>query len=151
MTVINVTRPNHVSFTVSDIDEWTRIFVDGFGFKIASAKSPRDPQAIQTVTGVTSAEILVAFIDAPELRIELVQYLLPSTKLTSELRPCDSGFSHLAFDVSNFDQAVDVASSLGLTPVGGVYAIDTGPNKGRRVIYVQHKDGVTIELMESDP
>ena len=146
---IMVIRPNHVSFTITDINEWIDIFTNGFGFQLASPASPRDPKAIALVTGVTGAEVLVAFIDAPKLRIELVQYISPLEKKCSDLAPCDSGFSHLALDVLDFEDAVQIASSYGLRAVGGTHVIDTGPNKGRRVIYLQHKDGVTIELIEN--
>jgi catechol 2,3-dioxygenase-like lactoylglutathione lyase family enzyme len=64
-------------------------------------------------------------------------------------RPCDAGFAHVAFNVDNVDAAVEAAEAFGVKPIAPPVAIDQGPNRGRKVVYVRDADGVTIEFIEA--
>lgn len=139
---------NHTSFTVSDLDRSIEFFVDALGFELIS-KAPRDPAAIQHITGVAGAEIMTAFLQAPGHRLELIEYLQPSDRKIFQPRPCDTGFAHVAFDTDNIEHALAAVAIHGAVPVNSPWVIDKGPNAGRRVAYCRMWDGVTIEFLET--
>ena len=45
-------------------------------------------------------------------------------------RPCDVGFTHVAYDVDEVVAAVDAASRHGFLPLGPPTEVDQGPNRG---------------------
>lgn len=147
MPVVGIRSTNHVSFTVSDLARTLAFYVEGLGFTVLS-KGPRDPKAIEQVTGVAGADILVAFVQAPGIRLELIEYLAPEDRGSVKPRPCDVGFAHVAFNVRDFDAALDIAARHSVLRVGEPALIDRGPNKGRRVVYLRDLDGITIEFIE---
>ena len=147
MTTFKVIATNHTSFTVSDIDRSLAFFRDALGFEVTS-KGPRSPSLIQAITGVEGAEVLIAYVRGPGHSIELIEYIEPETRSSVRPRPCDTGFSHIAYDVDNIDAAIKAARDHSVEPIGPVVAIDQGPNRGSRVAYLRDPDGITIEFIE---
>ncbi len=147
MSGFKVLRTNHTSFTVSDLDRACAFFEGALGFEVVS-KAPRDPDLIQRITGVVGADILVAYVQAPGHRIELIQYLGPEGRGRVVSRPCDTGFAHRAFDVDDIDAAIAAAGRHDVRPIADPVTIDRGPNKGCRVAYLRDPDGITIEFIE---
>lgn len=147
MTTFKVIATNHTSFTVSDIDRSLAFFRDALGFEVTS-KGPRSPSLIQAITGVEGAEVLIAYVRGPGHSIELIEYIKPETRNSVRPQPCDTGFSHIAYDVDDIDAAIKAARDHSVEPIGPVVAIDQGPNRGSRVAYLRDPDGITIEFIE---
>ena len=147
MTTFKVIATNHTSFTVSDIDLSLAFFRDALGFEVPS-KGPRSPSLIQAITGVEGAEVLIAYVRGPGHSIELIEYIKPETRSSVRPQPCDTGFSHIAYDVDDIDAAIKAARDHSVEPIGPVVAIDQGPNRGSRVAYLRDPDGITIEFIE---
>jgi catechol 2,3-dioxygenase-like lactoylglutathione lyase family enzyme len=147
MTTFKVIATNHTSFTVSDLDRSLAFFRDALGFEVSS-KGPRSPSLIQAITGVEGAEVLIAYVRGPGHSIELIQYIKPETRSSVRPQPCDTGFSHIAYDVDDIDAAIQAARDHSVEPIGPVVAIDQGPNRGSRVAYLRDPDGITIEFIE---
>lgn len=139
---------NHTSFTVSNLDRTVGFFRDCLGFELIS-KAPRDPALVSRITGVEGADMVVAFLKEPGHTLELIEYRAPAGKGAVKARPCDTGFAHVAFNVDDAAAAVEAAQRYGVKPVAPPVAIDQGPNKGRRVVYVRDWDGVTLEFIEA--
>ena len=138
---------NHTSFTVSDLERSLALFREALGFEVLS-KAPRDPQLVSRITGVHGAEVTIAFLKAPGHTLELIEYGAPAARGTVRGRPCDAGFAHIAFNVENVDAAVAAVAAHGVQPIAPPVAIDQGPNRGRKVVYVRDWDGITIEFIE---
>ncbi|SVE18801.1 uncharacterized protein METZ01_LOCUS471655 [marine metagenome] len=147
MTAFKIIATNHTSFTVSDLDRSLAFFRDALGFEVSS-KGPRSASLIQAITGVEGAEVLIAYVRGPAHSIELIQYIKPETRSSVRPQPCDTGFSHIAYDVDDIDAAIKAARDHSVEPIGPVVAIDQGPNRGRRVAYLRDPDGITIEFIE---
>ena len=143
-----VVSTNHTSFTVSSLDRSVGFFRDCLGFELVS-RAPRDPAIIQKITGVPGADMEIAFLRGPGHTLELIEYKAPADKGRVESRPCDTGFSHLAFNVDDVDAVVAAIEPFGVKPIGAPVAINVGPNKGRKVVYVRDWDGVTLEFIET--
>ncbi len=148
MPGFRVLSTNHTSFTVSDLDRSIAFFRDALGFEVTS-RAPRDPQAIRHITGVSGAEIEVAYIRGPGHSLELIQYLAPPTRGQVVAEPCDTGFAHVAYDVDDIEAALEASAAHGVVPINPPWVIDRGPNTGRRVVYCRDPDGVTIEFIEA--
>jgi catechol 2,3-dioxygenase-like lactoylglutathione lyase family enzyme len=138
---------NHTSFTVSSLDRTIGFFRDCLGFEVVS-RAPRDPAIIRQVTGVAGADMEIAFLRGPGHTVELIEYKAPADKGRVDARPCDTGFAHLALDVDDVAAAIAAAARHGVRPINPPIAINAGPNKGRKVVYLRDWDGVTIEFIE---
>ena len=148
MSDFRISSTNHTSFTVSNLDRSLTFFRDGLGFEVTS-KAPRDPQLIERITGVKGAQIMVAYVRGPDHALELIEYSAPATRTAVYPQPCDTGFAHIAFNVKNLDAALAAAARYEVMPIAAPVAIDAGPNKGRRVVYLRDPDGITIEFIEA--
>lgn len=148
MARVEVVGTNHTSFTVKSLDRALALFVDGLGFALLS-RAPRDRTAIERITGVAGGDVTIAFVQGPSHRVELIEYSAPEGRGHAAPRPCDAGFSHLALDVADMDAVLALADSHGLSLLGEVYAIDQGPNAGRRVAYFRDDNGLTLEFLEA--
>ena len=141
-----VLSTNHTSFTVSSLDRTVAFFTECLGFQLIS-RAPRDPKIIQKVTGVEGAEMEIAFVRGPGHVVELIEYKAPASKGLVQSRPCDTGFAHLALDVDDVDAAVAAAATYGVAAINAPVAIDLGPNKGKKFVYLRDADGVTLEFI----
>lgn len=137
---------NHTSFTVSSLDRTLPFFTECLGFQLVS-RAPRDPAIIRKVTGVEGAEMEIAFVRGPGQMVELIEYKAPASRSRVEARPCDAGFAHLALDVDDVDAAVVAAATYQVKAIHPPVAIDQGPNKGKKVVYLRDHDGVTFEFI----
>jgi catechol 2,3-dioxygenase-like lactoylglutathione lyase family enzyme len=147
---VRILRTNHTSFTVSDLDRTLAFFRDALGFEVLS-KAPRSPDMIRQVTGVDGAEVIIAYVQGPGHRVELIEYSGPKDRRKVEVRPCDVGFAHLAFDVEDIEAAIRACEAHDLRPAGAIVSLDRGPNKGARVVYLRDPDGLTIEFIQAPP
>ena len=147
MSGFKVLSTNHTSFTVSNLDRTLAFFRDALGFGVTS-KAPRDPDAIERITGVEGSEVMIAYVRGPGHSIELIEYLAPAGRGKVESRPCDTGFAHVAYDVDDLDAAMAAAIKHGFSARGSVYSVDQGPNAGARVVYLVDEDGITVEFIE---
>jgi len=147
MPGFRVLATNHTSFTVSDLDRAVAFYVDALGFEMIS-RAPRDPAIVQQISGVPGADIEVAYVQGPDHRLELIRYHGPAERGHVRARSCDTGFAHIAFDVDDLDAAIAASAPHGVTPIGAPVAIDQGPNRGGRVVYLRDPDDITIEYIE---
>jgi len=141
-----VLAANHTSFTVSSLDRSVAFFTGCLGFELVS-RAPRDPTIVEKVTGVEGADMEIAFVRGPGQVVELIEYKAPAGRGRVDARPCDAGFAHLALDVDDVDAAVAAAALYGVKAINAPLAIDQGPNKGKKVVYVRDWDGVTLEFI----
>ena len=147
MSSFKVLSTNHTSFTVSSLDRTVAFFRDALGFQVTS-KAPRDPTAIERITGVAGCDVMIAYVRGPGHSVELIEYLAPADRGTVESRPCDTGFAHIAYDVDDLDAALAAAAEHGFALRGSVHCVDQGPNTGARAAYLVDGDGITVEFIE---
>ena len=139
---------NHTSFTVRSLDETLPFFIDVLGFKVTS-RDTRDPEIIEAITGVRGAQVEIAYLRVHDHTLEMIEYTAPANRAEHVLPPCDVGFAHIAFDVSDIAPVIDRAARLGVYPISPpVLNARGGPNQGALVVYLRMADGVTIELIQ---
>ena len=139
---------DHTGITVSDLERSLAFWRDVLGFEF-SHRAHQTGQLASEITGVPGAEISLAVLKAPGHKIELLQYHAPSDRKDgSEFRPCDVGATHVALTVDDLDAVLRRIAESGYRATGSPQTLTTGPNAGKRVIYVRDPDGTTIEFMQ---
>lgn len=143
-----ITGTNHTSFTVASLDAAIPLFCEGLDFVLTS-RAGRDPHSIQTITGVSGAEVEIAYMSRPDHTVELIEYTAPEDRSHAVNRPCDQGFGHLAFDVIGIDDLILHLAKFGARAIAPPFINKSGgPNAGVRVSYLRSECGITIELIE---
>jgi glyoxylase I family protein len=139
---------DHTGITVSDLERSLAFWRDVLGFEF-SHRAHQTGTLAGEITGVPGAEISLAVVKAPGHKIELLQYHAPpDRKLRSEFRPCDVGAAHIALTVDDLDAVIERIATAGWKAAGHPQTLTSGPNAGKRVLYVRDPDGTTIEFMQ---
>ncbi|MFL6513560.1 MAG: VOC family protein, partial [Chthoniobacterales bacterium] len=144
----SVIAADHTGITVSDLERSLAFWRDVLGFEL-SHRTHQTGELASKITGVADSEISLAVVKAPGHKIELLQYHAPvHRKLKNGHQPCDVGAVHVALTVDNLDAALETIAASGWAAAGTPQILKTGPNAGKRVVYVRDPDGTTIELMQ---
>ena len=149
-TPFHIMATDHTGFTVANIERSLVFWQDVLGFEL-SHRAHHTGDLASKVTGVPGAEISIAVLKSPGHRIELLEYHAPPDRKRADLRPCDVGSAHVALTVDNLDAVINTIAGSGWRAVGEPQVLKTGPNAGKRVIYVRDPDGTTIEFMQPPP
>ena len=137
--------PNHIGFTVDDLDGGIRLLTGCFGFRLLD-RGPRPGAMAARLTGVADAEVEIAFLGLPGLSVELLRFANPAEgALPAPNRP---GAAHLALEVGSITATMERGREHGLRMLGEIVEIPAGPNRGGRVAYVQQAGGLTLELIQ---
>ena len=140
---------DHTGITVSNLERSLAFWRDVLGFELSHTAHQTGEMASE-ITGVKGAELKLAVVKAPGgHKIELLEYLAPlERKANVDLRPCDVGFVHVALIVHDLDAILSAINASGWEAAGKPQTLQSGPNAGKRVVYVRDPDGTTIEFME---
>ena len=139
---------DHTGITVSNLERSLEFWQNVLGFEF-SHRAHQTSEMASEITGVAGAEIKLAVVKAPGgHKIELLEYLAPPDRKHVNLRPCDVGSVHVAFTVDKLDAILEKIAASGWKAAGKPQTLKTGPNAGKRVVYVRDPDGTTIEFME---
>ena len=141
----------HVGFTVPDLEEATRFFVDVIGCEYVYSLGPfeDDGDWMERHLNVHPRAIV------KELRFfrchhgpnfEIFEYEAPdqSTRLPKN---SDVGGHHLAFYVDDFDRALDYLKGCGLRILGEPTVRTDGPSGGQTWVYFLTPWGMQLELV----
>jgi len=139
---------DHTGITVSNLERSLAFWRDVLGFEL-SHTAHQTSELAREITGVAGAEIKLAVLKASGgHKIELLEYLAPSDRKHVDLRPCDVGSAHVALLVDDLDAVLNAIAASGWKAAGQPQTLKTGPNAGKRVVYVRDPDGTTIEFMQ---
>lgn len=142
---------DHTGFTVSNLERSLAFWRDVLGFEF-SHSAHQTGERPEQITGVKGAELKLAVLKTPSgHKIELLEYFAPNDRRRVDLRPCDVGHVHVALIVDDLDAVLQKISESGWKAAGKPQSLTSGPNAGKRVIYVRDPDGTTIEFMQMPP
>ena len=144
-----VIAADHTGITVSNLERSLAFWRDVLGFE-PSHMAHQTGEIASEITGVAGAEIKLAVVRAPGgHKIELLEYLAPpERKPHLNLRPCDVGFVHVGLIVDDLEAILSAINASGWKAAGKPQTLQSGPNAGKRVVYVRDPDGTTIEFMQ---
>jgi catechol 2,3-dioxygenase-like lactoylglutathione lyase family enzyme len=144
-----IINADHTGITVSNLERSLAFWRDILGFEF-SHSAHQAGEVAEEITGVKNAELKLAVLKAPGgHKIELLEYLAPKDRNHISVRPCDVGSVHIAFTVDDLDAVLNAIAASGWRAAGKPQTLRSGPNTGKRVIYVRDPDGTTIEFMQS--
>jgi glyoxylase I family protein len=143
----HITTADHTGITVANLERSLAFWRDVLGFEF-SHRTHHTGDLAGEVTGVPGAELTLAVLKAPGHKIELLEYHAPADRTRANLRPCDIGSVHVAFTVDNLDAVLERIAASGWKATGHPQTLQSGPNAGKRVVYVRDPDGTTIEFMQ---
>ena len=147
-TEFRIIAADHTGITVSNLEQSLAFWQNVLGFEF-SHRAHQTAELASEITGVAGAEISIAVVKAPGgHKIELLEYLAPPDRKHVDLRPCDVGSVHVALTVDNLDAVLSAIAASGWKAAGEPQTLQSGPNTGKRVVYVRDPDGTTIEFME---
>ena len=147
-TEFRIIAADHTGITVSNLEQSLAFWQNVLGFEL-SHRAHQTAELASEITGVAGAEISIAVVKAPGgHKIELLEYLAPPDRKHVDLRPCDVGSVHVALTVDNLDAVLSAIAASGWKAAGKPQTLQSGPNAGKRVVYVRDPDGTTIEFME---
>jgi catechol 2,3-dioxygenase-like lactoylglutathione lyase family enzyme len=147
-TPFRIIAADHTGITVSNLERSLTFWRDVLGFEL-SHRVHQTGELAAEITGVPGAEISLAVLKAPGgHKIELLEYLAPKDRKHVDLRPCDVGSVHVALMVDNLDAILNQIAASGWKAAGKPQTLRSGPNAGKRVIYVRDPDGTTIEFIQ---
>ena len=139
---------DHTGITVSNLERSLAFWRNVLGFELSHTTHQTGEMA-KEITGVAGAEIKLAVLKAPSgHKIELLEYLAPRDRKHANVSPCDVGHVHVALIVDNLDAILEKIAGSGWKAAGKPQTLKTGPNAGKRVVYVRDADGTTIEFMQ---
>ena len=139
---------DHTGITVSNLERSVQFWQNVLGFEFSHAAHQKGELA-QEITGVNGAEIKLAVLKAPGgHKVELLEYLAPADRKRADIRPCDVGSVHVALLVHDLDSVLERVAASDWKAAGKPQRLQSGPNAGKRVVYVRDPDGTTIEFME---
>lgn len=149
MESFRIISADHTGITVSNLERSLAFWRDVLGFEL-SHTAHQTGELAEEITGIAGAEIKLAVVKTPGgHKIELLEYFAPlDRKRHADVRPCDVGSVHVALTVNNLDAILQRIAASGWKTAGKPQTLKSGPNAGKRVVYVRDPDGTTIEFME---
>lgn len=139
---------DHTGITVTNLERSLAFWRDVLGFEL-SHRPHQTGDLASEITGVPGAEISIAVLKGYGHKIELLQYLAPSDRKHVDLRPCDVGSVHVALVVDDLEAVLNTIAAAAWKAAGKPQILTSGPNAGKRVVYVRDPDGTTIEFMQT--
>ena len=138
---------NHMSFTVSNLDDSIKFYSDVLGLKLINVSS-RDVLFSEKVTGIPRANLRIAYLSGNNCSLELIQYISPKGKKI-DTKTCNIGSSHICFNVDNFREFIRKIKGK-IKIVNSPVSIPLGPNKGRLVVYAKDPDSNNLEFISTE-
>jgi catechol 2,3-dioxygenase-like lactoylglutathione lyase family enzyme len=139
---------DHTGITVSNLERSLGFWRDILGFEL-SHTAHQTGELAREITGVSGAELKLAVLKTPGgHKIELLEYLAPTDRNHACLRPSDVGHAHVALLVDDLNAVLEKILASGWKAAGRPQTLKSGPNAGKRVVYVRDPDGTTIEFMQ---
>jgi glyoxylase I family protein len=147
-TRFRIIAADHTGFTVTNLERSLAFWQGVLGFEL-SHRAHHTGDLAGEVTGVAGADISIAVLKGYGHKIELLEYLAPpDRKQRADLRPCDVGSIHVAFMVNDLEAVLNTVAASGWRAAGEAQTLKSGPNAGKRVVYVRDPDGTTIEFVQ---
>ena len=143
-----ITAVQHISFTVSNIDEARSFFVDKLGLESNDVRDVSG-ERVEKIIGFENLQMKIVNIITPDNgNVELIQYVSPKGK-TLDLATCNTGVAHIGFVVDDIDKTYKEWSAKGVEFIYEPIWAGGGALKGWGIAYFRGPDGITMEIMEA--
>jgi glyoxylase I family protein len=148
-----VTRLDHISVTVSDLQRSLIFYKDVMGFQEVE-RHRLEGETISTMAGKPNVVMQVVRLKAPngpEILLDLQQYVQPK-RAASNAELGMSNHSHFCFAVKDLSAAYAELKAKGVEFVSAPVNFDLGKDWAYgsiRVVFLKDPDGFILELVEA--
>lgn len=143
-----ITGIQHISYTVSDLEQARRFFTDVLGLRATEVRE-LSGERVELMFGVPDLRVRVSNIVLPDNgNIELAQYLSPRSR-EIDLAPGNTGLAHLALTVDDIQQEYEDLCEKGVHFIHAPLWAKEGSLSGWGLCRFYGPDGITVELMEA--
>jgi short-subunit dehydrogenase/catechol 2,3-dioxygenase-like lactoylglutathione lyase family enzyme len=142
-------RLSQIALSVSDLRRTQGWYRDILGLEPGGGTNLFAGPLASMVQGIPrSASTCWWLVDRQDLfQVELFEFRSPLVRaMPADWRPCDIGYTTVAFAVDDLDAALGRARAAGSAPL-----MDPTGAIGERRVCLRDPDGVLVELMEDDP
>lgn len=139
-----VKRVHHTAICVQDFDAMRRFLVDFLGFEVDGEAAERRDAELSLVTGLPNVSLRWGLYRCGSHRVELFHYFSPAGTSRPPAQ-CDTGFTHLAFEVSDVHEAHHRATVAGYRPNSAPQTMRGGVSQ---VFYLPGPEGLVVEFMQ---
>jgi len=143
-----VTNPDHASFVVEDVDAAIDFFtLLGFEKTVATVITGEVFERYMGVPGLRADHVTLVLKGCePRFDIELLRYHQPEAIPSPHIRDLNRiGFNHIAFAVDDLDADVSRLRAAGVRLRNEVLDYH-----GRKIVFVEGPEGITVELAQWD-
>lgn len=135
---------HHTAVCVQDFDAMKAFLVEFLGFETEGETASRSEPELGVVVGLPGAHIRWGLYRCSTHRVELFQYFEPVGKSDPPAQ-CDTGFTHLAVEVSDIRAVHDRCIAAGYRPFSTPQSMRGGVS---HVFYLEGPEGIVVEFMQ---
>ena len=139
-----VRRVHHTALCVQDFDAMRRFLVDFLGFRVEAEMAERADPRLTVVVGLPEVNIRWGLYRCERHRVELFHYFSPVGKSVPPAQ-CDTGFTHLAFEVNDVHETHRRAIAAGYHPNSAPQSMRGGISE---VFYLRGPEQIVVEFMQ---
>jgi len=139
-----ILRAHHTAICVENFENAREFFTEIVGMQVEAEMDQRSEPALGVVVGLPGAVIRWAMLEFFGYRVELFKYYQPDGKKI-DIRQCDRGITHVAFQVNNTDEVCRRIRAKGYTTFSDPQDLRNGIT---RPVYVYGPEGIAIEFLE---
>jgi len=143
-----ITGIQHLSFTVSNLEEAIHFFHDLLGLEATLIREVKG-ERIEQILQMPGVSLRISNVTTPgNGNIELIEYVAPTGKKI-DLKTCNVGVAHLALEVDDIQKTYDDLTAKGVKFNHSPLWAGAGALKGWGICYLKGPDGITLEMMEA--
>lgn len=104
----------HANIATADLDRLIDFYAALLGQTAVLSRRLRDDARLDAIADLTNVQLRMAWLPAGNVQIELMQYLEPATtQVTGRRSEGQTGYSHIAFEVTDLPRAVAHLQNIG--------------------------------------
>ena len=151
MAIPGLKKPDHIGFTVPNLNQAIAFFREHFDFELAYEFGPfasDDDWMTQHLNVDARAQITkIAVMSAKGINLEIFEYADNIERRHEAPNNADIGGHHLAFYVDDMDAAVAYLKEQGIKVLGEPSVMTDGPTAGESWVYFMSPWGMQLELV----
>lgn len=136
---------HHIGLQTKNFEKMCKFYKEAFGFvEVGDEMSWSDSEIGDKVVGLKGSAARGTVMRVNNLYLDIWEYFSPPARNTEPARPCDIGFTHLCFEVTDIEDEFERLRNLGMR-----FTIETPADYGFvKTCYGRDPDGNYIELQQ---